>query len=154
MLIGNGTKYLRKSRYAGIDCYLGNCRAEDGLELAELHNDMQVETEQTHVDRCKYVNIPENNSPKRFLQTLRENFFLTKFEKTNHRLLLAGVDGVLARHVAHLFVRDPLVIFADRVNLDDREDVDHWENLQSTNWQSVLGSDIIFSFESILVFVW
>eukprot|EP00392_Amoebophrya_sp_AT5.2_P005831 g5841.t1 len=53
------------------------------------------------------------------------------------RLLLAGIDTVLARHVAHLFCRDPLVIFEDRVLLNDRADVDHWENIQSTNWQSV-----------------
>lgn len=49
----------------------------------------------------------------------------------------AGVDEVLAKHIAHLFARDPLVIFADRVELDDSRDIDHWENLQSTNWQSL-----------------
>lgn len=39
--------------------------------------------------------------------------------------------------MAHLFCRDPLVVFKDRTFLNDRIDVDHWENLQSTNWQSV-----------------
>jgi glutamate--cysteine ligase catalytic subunit len=58
-------------------------------------------------------------------------------ERHLERLSDAGVDRTLARHVAHLFVRDPLVIFADRVQLDDRADVDHFENIQSTNWQSV-----------------
>ena len=53
------------------------------------------------------------------------------------RLLLSGIDRILARHVSHLFCRDPLVIFSDRVTLDDRAEVDHFENLQSTNWQSV-----------------
>jgi len=144
---GNGTKYLRKSRYAGIDCYLGNDRADDTLQMAELHNDMQIETEQGHVDR--YVQGKESTvyvisffelrvvSLSRVLGTERHRLFLFG-DNLSHRLLLAGVDGVLARHVAHLFARDPLVIFADRVNLDDRTDVDHWENLQSTNWQSVL----------------
>mmetsp|Transcript_31226 Transcript_31226/g.58625 ORF Transcript_31226/g.58625 Transcript_31226/m.58625 type:complete len:678 (+) Transcript_31226:67-2100(+) len=53
------------------------------------------------------------------------------------QLRAAGVDEVLARHVAHLFARDPLVMFGDRIELDDTRDIDHWENLQSTNWQSL-----------------
>ena len=53
-------------------------------------------------------------------------------------LLDAGVDEVLAQHIAHLFVRDPLVIFEGRIEeLDDKVDTDHFENLQSTNWQTV-----------------
>mmetsp|Transcript_23371 Transcript_23371/g.53917 ORF Transcript_23371/g.53917 Transcript_23371/m.53917 type:complete len:674 (-) Transcript_23371:305-2326(-) len=48
-----------------------------------------------------------------------------------------GMDETLARHVAHLFARDPLVIFRDRIDLNNSEDIDHWENLQSTNWQSL-----------------
>eukprot|EP00929_Paragymnodinium_shiwhaense_P010498 TRINITY_DN1151_c0_g1_i5.p1 TRINITY_DN1151_c0_g1~~TRINITY_DN1151_c0_g1_i5.p1 ORF type:complete len:670 (+),score=133.43 TRINITY_DN1151_c0_g1_i5:72-2081(+) len=53
------------------------------------------------------------------------------------RLKRAGLDDGLARHVAHLFSRDPLVVFGDRLQLDDSQEVDHWENLQSTNWQSL-----------------
>ncbi|KAL1504363.1 hypothetical protein AB1Y20_010769 [Prymnesium parvum] len=51
-------------------------------------------------------------------------------------LMGAGIDPELAQHVAHLFVRDPLVIMKDRIELDDTE-TDHFENLQSTNWQTV-----------------
>ena len=44
----------------------------------------------------------------------------------------------LARHVAHLFTRDPLVIFEGLIDeLDDKVATDHFENLQSTNWQTV-----------------
>jgi glutamate--cysteine ligase catalytic subunit len=53
------------------------------------------------------------------------------------RLVSSGVDPILAQHVAHLFARDPLVIFNDRIELDDRAASDHWESLQSTNWQTV-----------------
>jgi len=49
----------------------------------------------------------------------------------------AGIDITLARHIAHLFVRDPLVIHQERLHLDDAVDTDHFENLQSTNWQTV-----------------
>ena len=44
----------------------------------------------------------------------------------------------MAAHIAHLFVRDPLVLFEGRIEeLDDAEAMDHFENIQSTNWQTV-----------------
>lgn len=46
-----------------------------------------------------------------------------------------GIDELLARHVAHLFIRDPLVIFKELV--DQNDDSDHFENIQSTNWQTM-----------------
>jgi len=101
-LAGNGKRFLRKSRYDSIDCFLCNCKSGK-QDPAQMYNDLSLAYSEDHVQR------------------------LTK----------GGVDDVLARHVAHLFVRDPLVIFEDRVQLDDRREIDHWENLQSTNWQTV-----------------
>lgn len=49
----------------------------------------------------------------------------------------SGFDKLLAQHFAHLFIRDPLVVFSERVNQDDTLDNDHFENLQSTNWQTL-----------------
>jgi glutamate--cysteine ligase catalytic subunit len=96
-LAGSGVRPLQKSRYDGIDCYIGD-RAD-----TSSFNDVSLALDQGHVDK----------------------------------LLEGGVDDTLARHVAHLFARDPLVIFGDRLELDDQKDVDHWENLQSTNWQTL-----------------
>ncbi|KAG0067174.1 hypothetical protein BGZ92_005175, partial [Podila epicladia] len=48
-----------------------------------------------------------------------------------------GIDDLLARHIAHLFIRDPLVVFEELLNVDDNETTDHFENLQSTNWQTM-----------------
>ena len=42
----------------------------------------------------------------------------------------------MAHHVSHLFTRDPLVIFDGMVELDDQKTTDHFENIQSTNWQT------------------
>jgi len=49
----------------------------------------------------------------------------------------AGFDPLLARHFAHLFIRDPLVIYSDKIFIDDEKNSDHFENIQSTNWQTV-----------------
>ena len=42
-----------------------------------------------------------------------------------------GMDDLLAKHVSHLFVRDPLVIFKERIEMDAQTNVDHFENLQA-----------------------
>ena len=49
----------------------------------------------------------------------------------------AGVDDRLAYHIATLFVRDPLVVFEKGIELNDEETTAHFENLQSTNWNSI-----------------
>ncbi|KAI9295415.1 GCS-domain-containing protein [Neoconidiobolus thromboides FSU 785] len=47
------------------------------------------------------------------------------------------IDDLLAKHVSHLFIRDPLVIFEELLDQDDSVSSDHFENLQSTNWQTM-----------------
>jgi hypothetical protein len=38
-----------------------------------------------------------------------------------------GVDDILAKHIAHLFVRDPLVIYENKIFIDDETHTDHFE---------------------------
>ncbi|KAF8513160.1 glutamate-cysteine ligase-domain-containing protein [Hysterangium stoloniferum] len=58
-------------------------------------------------------------------------------EEIYDRLRNHGIDHLLAKHVAHLFIRDPLVVFSEMVDQDDSISSDHFENLQSTNWQTL-----------------
>ncbi|VVC95437.1 unnamed protein product [Leptidea sinapis] len=53
------------------------------------------------------------------------------------RLREGGIDHPLALHVAHLFIRDSVSLFSEKVNQDDSNDTDHFENIQSTNWQTM-----------------
>lgn len=53
-----------------------------------------------------------------------------------HRIV-QGVDTLLANHIGHLFIRDPLVVFTETIDQDDKKDTDHFENIQSTNWQTL-----------------
>ncbi|KAJ3857506.1 glutamate-cysteine ligase catalytic subunit [Lentinula lateritia] len=48
-----------------------------------------------------------------------------------------GLDDLLSKHIAHLFIRDPLVVFSETIDQDDKESSDHFENIQSTNWQTL-----------------
>jgi len=51
------------------------------------------------------------------------------------KLMDGGMDDLLATHFAHLFIRDPIVIFSEDLEKLDLTKTDHFENLQSTNWQ-------------------
>ncbi|KAF3005579.1 Zn finger-containing GTPase- Activating Protein for ARF [Neopestalotiopsis sp. 37M] len=64
------------------------------------------------------------------------------------QLMDGGMDDRLATHFAHLFIRDPIVIFNEDLEELDMTKADHFENIQSTNWQHMrfkpppAGSDI------------
>lgn len=48
-----------------------------------------------------------------------------------------GIDNRLADHMSHLFIRDPIVVFSEMLDQDDEVSSDHFENIQSTNWQTM-----------------
>ena len=56
-------------------------------------------------------------------------------EDLKRRLVDGGMDDLLATHFAHLFIRDPIVVFAEELRELDLDKTNHFENLQSTNWQ-------------------
>ncbi|TGZ73362.1 hypothetical protein CRM22_001563 [Opisthorchis felineus] len=51
-------------------------------------------------------------------------------------LMAEGVDDALAKHVAHLFIREPVSLFEEQL-VEKENSVEHFENIQSTNWQSM-----------------
>lgn len=53
------------------------------------------------------------------------------------QLLAGGLDPLLSRHVAHLLVRDSLMVYEDKLAADDSTTTGHWDQLQGTNWCSV-----------------
>jgi len=53
------------------------------------------------------------------------------------RLRDDGVKEAMAKHIAHLFVRDTVSLFSEKVEQDDTRETDHFENIQSTNWQTM-----------------
>jgi hypothetical protein len=38
-----------------------------------------------------------------------------------------GIDELLSKHIAHLFIRDPIVIFSELLDQDDSKSTDHFE---------------------------
>ncbi|KAK4054100.1 glutamate--cysteine ligase [Microbotryomycetes sp. JL201] len=102
---------------------------ERGLE--PLHSDRFVIPKSRYDSVDCYIYDCESNRPE-----YNDNDM--PFDKAiMDRLVDGGVDDLLAKHFAHLFIRDPIVIFSETLNQDDTKSSDHFENIQSTNWQTV-----------------
>lgn len=48
-------------------------------------------------------------------------------EAIKKKMMDDGVDELLATHFAHLFIRDPIVIFEETLHQDDATSSDHFE---------------------------
>ncbi|XP_064457194.1 glutamate--cysteine ligase catalytic subunit-like [Ornithodoros turicata] len=57
--------------------------------------------------------------------------------KVYQALRSANVEEPLARHLSHVFIRDTLCLFSEKLKQHDNIDFDHFENLQSTSWHSL-----------------
>jgi glutamate--cysteine ligase catalytic subunit len=108
----NDRYLIPKSRYDSVSLYIAN----DPRNLPEYHD--------THV--------PIDEGVKKRL--MDNGKLLAICRHSANRL---GLDGPLATHIAHLFIRDPLVQFSETVDQDDEDSMDHFENIQSTNWQTI-----------------
>lgn len=69
--------------------------------------------------------------------SLYNDIQIIKDEDYYTTLIESGVDHLIAQHVSHLFIRDPIVVYRQDLNNDDENNIDQWENIQSTNWQSL-----------------
>jgi len=87
------------------------------------------------IDKSRYASISSylaENAPNEY-----NDIPLVLNEAYRQTLIKAGVDDAMAKHIAHLFIRDPLVVYDKRIKINDQKETDHWENVQSTNWQTV-----------------
>lgn len=52
---------------------------------------------------------------------------LTYDDEIYKQLLDNGIDHLLAQHIAHLFIRDSVSLFSEKIHQNDLEDTDHFE---------------------------
>jgi len=111
-LAGKGIRRLYKSRYDCISTYIYQGAMNGSDSMRESLKGMQNRVLNMYND----IPVPIDEES---YQLLRE----------------AGVDPALSQHIAHLFVRDPLVVFEGAVEeVDDETQTEHFESIQSTNW--------------------
>jgi hypothetical protein len=113
-LAGKGQRRIYKSRYDSISTYIYQGSTCENANLS-VKNDLANRVLNSYND----IPVPID-------------------EDVYKELRDAGIDPALSQHVAHLYIRDPLVIFDGAVEeLDDETQTEHFESIQSTNWQTV-----------------
>ncbi|WEW59127.1 glutamate--cysteine ligase [Emydomyces testavorans] len=108
-----------------------DCRTAEELGEKPLKNDRWRIPKSRYGSNSTYI----SQDPR-----LRPDYMdpdLVVDEDIKKRLVEGGMDDLLATHFAHLFIRDPIVIFAEDLKELDLNKTDHFENLQSTNWQHI-----------------
>jgi len=104
-------------------------REERGLDPLKEHK--------RKVNKSRYDSIDCFISNESKMRPEYNDLDLIYDEKSYNILRDNNIDERLAKHIAHLFIRDPLVIYSHKIELDDDIMTDHFENIQSTNWQTV-----------------
>ncbi|KAL1974157.1 hypothetical protein VTN31DRAFT_5717 [Thermomyces dupontii] len=106
-----------------------DCRTREELGELPLKNDRWRIPKSRYASNSTYI----SQDPRLRKEYLDPNLIVD--EDIKKRLMEGGMDDLLATHFAHLFIRDPIVIFAEDLQELNLNAVDHFENLQSTNWQ-------------------
>ena len=122
----------RRKMEMGID--ISNQVVQVAPELAG--NGIKHLSKSRYSSISRYITKTHNDNEAHALNKL--NDIDAGIDEQSYKILRdAGIDESLASHIAHLFTRDPLVIFEDSIYLDDNNALDHFENIQSTNWRSM-----------------
>ncbi|KAL8990193.1 MAG: hypothetical protein Q9177_001096 [Variospora cf. flavescens] len=109
-------------------------RAVDDRTPEEL-GEKPLQNDRWRLPKSRYASNSTYISQDPRLRTEYMDPGLVVDEAIKERLMIEGMDDLLATHFAHLFIRDPIVIFEQDLKELDLTKTDHFENLQSTNWQ-------------------
>lgn len=102
---------------------------ERGLE--PLTTSRRVISKSRYDSISSYLANSPNNKPE------YQDIPLEMDDAIREELMQDGLDEKLASHFAHLFIRDPVVVYEELLDQDDATSTDHFENIQSTNWQTM-----------------
>ncbi|KXH32970.1 glutamate-cysteine ligase, partial [Colletotrichum nymphaeae SA-01] len=106
-----------------------DCRTPEELGEKPLKNDRWRIPKSRYASNSTYI----STDPRLRQEYLDPNLVID--ESIKSKLMDGGMDDRLATHFAHLFIRDPIVVFEEDLQELDLSKTDHFENLQSTNWQ-------------------
>lgn len=95
-----------------------DCRTEEERGLKPLKNN------KFRIKKSRYDSIDSYLSE----QGAKYNDIpLTYDVEIYQQLLDNGIDKLLAQHVAHLFIRDTVSLFEEKIDQNDETDTDHFE---------------------------
>lgn len=100
---------IPKSRYDSVDLYISD----------EWMNRPEYNDTDAPYDSCIYDRLRKHGESPGLLLRL---VCLLTFQSSP-----PGLDDLLSKHISHLFIRDPIVIFSEMIDLDDNASTDHFE---------------------------
>ena len=106
-----------------------DCRTPEELGEKPLKNDRWRIPKSRYASNSTYISQDARLRPEYLYPDLVVD------PEIKQQLLDGGMDDLLATHFAHLFIRDPIVVFEEDLQELDLNKTDHFENIQSTNWQ-------------------
>lgn len=86
-----------------------------------------LENDRFVINKSRYDSIDSYLSNDTTYKAKYDDIDLVYDQDVYDKLKNDGVDDKLAKHLAHLFIRDPLVIFKELLDLDDQKSSDHFE---------------------------
>uniref|UniRef100_U5EZ27 Glutamate--cysteine ligase n=1 Tax=Corethrella appendiculata TaxID=1370023 RepID=U5EZ27_9DIPT len=116
------------------DCRWNVISASVDCRTAEERGEKPLKENQFRIFKSRYDSIDSYLSPA---GEKYNDVPLVYDKKIYQRLIDGEIDHLLAQHIAHLFIRDSVSLFSEKVHQNDKEDTDHFENIQSTNWQTM-----------------
>lgn len=117
-----------------VDCRWNVISASVDCRTREERGEIPLKNDRFRINKSRYDSIDSYLSPA---GDKYNDVPLVMDEALYKRLRDGGIDHLLAQHVAHLFIRDSVSLFSEKVHQNDKEDTDHFENIQSTNWQTM-----------------
>lgn len=120
---------------------LGGGKGVNGDRIINSYGDIGVQTEDgkslQKIPKSRYASIDNYLVNDAQIDEKFNDIVSPINSQIYSKLVKNGFDKVLAKHFAHLFIRDPLVIFNERLDQNNLLENDHFENIQSTNWQTL-----------------
>lgn len=117
-----------------VDCRWNVISASVDCRTREERGEIPLKNDRFRINKSRYDSIDSYLSPA---GDKYNDVPLVMDEALYKRLIEGGIDHLLAQHIAHLFIRDSVSLFSEKVHQNDKEDTDHFENIQSTNWQTM-----------------
>ncbi|CAF2579027.1 unnamed protein product [Rotaria sp. Silwood2] len=134
MLALSASSPIWRGYLAEIDCRWNVLCAMCDDRTAEEQGFQPLKNERFRISKSRYSSVDCYISPD---SAVYNDIDVVQDKDIFHKLIENGIDHLLAQHLAHLFIRDPLILYEEMLHIDDTKDTDHFENINSTNWQSM-----------------
>jgi len=95
-------------------------------------------TSDEYIEKPRYSNVLSYLSENVYVQDHHNDYKKFKIDEEElDNLVKNGIPKRLATHFCNLMVRDPLVIFDEKIDIEESDDYSHFESFQSTNWNTL-----------------